>query len=194
MKIGLFGGTFDPIHIGHLIIAEWIYEELQLEKIIFIPAGDPPHKQSKYISSVKHRLEMVRLAIEDNSKFDISEFEAEKIGKSYSVETLKEFSEVYKSQATLFWIIGSDSLIDLPNWFQPDKIYELSTVVVYPRMDFEVEKASRHLREKSLIVAAPQIEISSTEIRNRVSNGPTIRYLVPSKVEEYICTNGLYKN
>jgi len=191
MKIGLFGGTFDPIHIGHLIIAEWIYEELALEKIIFIPAGDPPHKQSKKISSVKNRLDMVRHAIEDNPKFEISEFEVEKTGKSYSVETLEEFS---KLQANLFWIIGSDSLIDLPNWFLPDKIFELSTVVVYPRKDLEVEKAPKHFREKSLIVAAPQIEISSTEIRNRVSNGQTIRYLVPAKVEEYIYTNGLYKN
>jgi len=192
MKIGLFGGTFDPIHNGHLIIAEWVREELQLEKIIFIPAGDPPHKQENNITSIKHRLAMVSLAIEANERFYLSDIEAKKAGKSYTVETLRTLQNHFSSQTKLFWIIGSDSLLDLPNWFQPDEIVRLAQIVVYPRPGYSVNEAVARFKDRVLYVDSPLIDISSTLIRDRIRREKSVRYFLPESVLNYIRRENLY--
>ena len=194
MKIGLFGGTFDPIHNGHLIIAEWVREELQLEKIIFIPAGDPPHKQENNITSIKHRLAMVNLAIEKNEKFSLSDIEAKKAGKSYTVETLRTLQNKFSSQTNLFWIIGSDSLLDLPNWFQPDEIVRLAQIIVYPRTNYPVNEAAVRFKNRVLYVDSPLIDISSTLIRDRIRQEKSVRYLLPESVLNYIRRENLYRS
>lgn len=194
MKIGLFGGTFDPIHNGHLIIAEWVREELQLEKIIFIPAGDPPHKQESNITSIKHRLAMVSLAIEANDRFSLSDIEAKKAGKSYTVETLRVLQNHFSSPTKLFWIIGSDSLLDLPNWFQPDEIVRLAQIVVYPRSGYSVNEAAARFKDRVLYVDSPLIDISATTIRDRIRQEKSVRYFLPESVLKYIHRENLYRS
>lgn len=194
MNIGLFGGTFDPIHNGHLIIAELVRQELELTSVIFIPAGDPPHKQKRPVSSIKHRLAMVNLAIADNPAFEVSEIEIKKSGKSYSIETLRELQKRYDSNAKLFWIIGSDSLIDMPNWYRPEEIMKIVQVVVIPRLKFQAQDAPEKYRKNALIIESPLIQISSTNIRESVKQRKTIHYLTPASVEKYIYRVGLYQN
>lgn len=194
MKIGLFGGTFDPIHVGHLIIAEWVFEELQLDRFYFIPAGDPPHKQNQKITSSTHRLEMVRLAIQDNVKFKISEYEAKKPTKSFTIETLNEFKKTTKVNDSLCLIIGSDSFLDMPNWFKPEKIIKLAQVIVYPRIGFDWLGAPEFLKKNTRFIQSPLIQISSTEIRKRVKQGRSIRYLLPELVGNYILKRRLYRS
>ncbi len=194
MKIGLFGGTFDPIHNGHLIIAEWVRQELELNRLVFIPAGKPPHKQKMPVSSKKHRLAMVQLAVKDNPAFEVSEIETARTGKSYSIETIRELQKSYTANSKLFWIIGSDSLIDLPNWFLPKKIIKTAQVVVYPRINYKIKNADRKYRNNALILNSPIVEISSSNIRERVKQAKSIRYLTPLSVEKYIYKAGLYKN
>ncbi len=192
MKIGLFGGTFDPIHNGHLIIAEWVREELQLDKIIFIPAGDPPHKQENNITPIRHRLTMVSLAIAANERFSLSDIEVKKAGKSYTVETLRTLQNHFPPQINLFWIIGSDSLFDLPNWFQPDEIVKLAQIVVYPRPAYSVDEAAARFKDRVLYVDSPLIDISSTLIRERIRQEKSVRYLLPESVFNYIRRENLY--
>ncbi len=194
MKIGLFGGTFDPIHNGHLIIAEWVRQELELKRLIFIPAGEPPHKQKMPVSSIKHRLAMVHLAVKDNPSFEVSEIETGRVGKSYSIETIRELQNTYDSNSKLFWIIGSDSLIDLPNWYLPEEIVKTAQVVIYPRVNYLTKNADRKYLKNVMILKSPFIEISSSKIRENVKQSKSIRYLTPFSVEKYIYKAGLYKD
>jgi nicotinate-nucleotide adenylyltransferase len=192
MKIGLFGGTFDPIHFGHLIIAEWFFEDLQLDRIYFIPAGDPPHKQNQIITSSKHRLEMTRLATQNNKKFKISEYEVRKKSKSFTVETLGEFRKEAKHDDLFFLIIGSDSLLDMVNWLKPKEIIKMAQVVVYPRVGFNWLDAPDFLKEDVRFVESPVIQISSTKIRERLKQSLSVRYLLPDLVGKYILKHRLY--
>jgi len=193
MKLGFFGGTFDPVHIGHLIIAEWARTALELEKIVFMPAGDPPHKSNSQITPVRHRLAMVELAVADNLHFAVADFEAKKSGKSYTVETLRHLRQQYGDVAQLYWLIGSDSLLDLPNWYQPKEIFRLAQIVVYPRPGFPVKAANPNFRRQTLQLDAPEMNFSANQIRQRVRLGQSIRYLIPPVVAQYIDDNALYR-
>ncbi|MFQ5825036.1 MAG: nicotinate-nucleotide adenylyltransferase [bacterium] len=193
MKIGLYGGTFDPIHNAHLIIAQYIKEELQLNKVIFIPSACPPHKQVFATPGI--RLKMVNLAIADNPDFECSEIEIRKQVITYSVDTIESLKNQFNiDKQNLFLLMGSDNLIDLPNWKNPEKIIGLCTIVVFPRSHDNIERVQSQYRDKVIYLqGAPVIEISSTTIRNLIHKDRSIKYLVPPKVEELINSEKLYR-
>lgn len=196
--IGLFGGTFNPIHYGHLLICEGIREEFGLEKTVFIPAKTPPHKESKKIIRPYDRLEMVRLAIEDNPSFEVSDIEMKREGASYTVDTLNTYNKLYGSD-NLGLIVGADSLVNFETWRNYRDIFGLAYIFVASRPDTD-----NKLLENSIIKFTNQfgariykyslrvMDYSSTEIRRRVKEGLSIKYLVPPNVEEYIYNNQLF--
>jgi nicotinate-nucleotide adenylyltransferase len=188
MRIGILGGTFNPIHIGHLILAEEAHFKLKLDKLVFVPAFVPPHKSSSEVISAQDRLEMVRIAIEDNPAFDVSTFEIDSKKKSYSIDTLKEFRGVYGEDAELCFITGSDSLKDLFSWKNINDIFRISKFVVANRPGYPIKDVPK---EVDTVVITP-IEVSSEDIRKRLAGGRSIRYLVPEKVRKYILEHKLY--
>ncbi|NIR48682.1 nicotinate (nicotinamide) nucleotide adenylyltransferase [candidate division KSB1 bacterium] len=194
MKIGLYGGTFDPIHIAHLIIAQYIKEELHLSKVIFIPSGSPPHKE--VYSAKALRLKMVQASIQGNPDFDCSEIEIHGSDTNYSVETILRLKkELDISAQSLFWIIGSDNFMDFPKWKEPEKILQMCNVVVFPRESNDFEKAPPEFKhhESVHLLDAPILQISSTEIRTLIQQERSIKYLVPPPVERIIRSNNLYR-
>lgn len=194
MRVGLFGGTFDPIHQGHLILAEFCREACSLDKVIFIVAGEPPHK-GRPRTAAKHRLEMVELAIAGNEAFEASEIEISRPGPHYTYETL-ELITAARPADNLFFIIGADSLADLPGWRRPDRIFELATIVVVNRPGIDtqmIEQFQPPEGARPLIqVPIPDIGIASRALRCRLAEGKTIRYMVPRAVEMYLRQHGLY--
>lgn len=194
MRIGLFGGTFDPIHIAHLIIAESVRDQLQLDKLIFMPCAAPPHKTGNDISSAEHRLNMVRKAIRDNPVFEVSTVEIDRGGTSYTVDTLRTLSEIYQlHREQMFLIMGGDNLRDIGNWRRPDEIAKLCRIVVAERPDFRYnEEVPAYLRDL-LHIKMPLLEISASDIRQRVRRAASIKYLVIPAVEDYINAFSLYR-
>lgn len=195
-RIGIFGGTFDPIHIGHLVLAEAIGHALGLERVVFYPAGSPPHKPGKPISAARDRYRMVELAIADNGRFAISDLD---MGDrpSYTVDLLRKIS-AQAPGVTLEFIIGADSLRDFPTWHDPEGILCLSRLAVGGRPGVEVDVARLAARVPTLpgrldLVDTPRLDISATEIRQRVAAGRTIRYLTTDAVWDYIRSRKLYR-
>lgn len=189
-NIGIFGGTFDPIHNGHLITAQSVKEIRNLEKIIFIPAFISPHKQDADPSRAKHRLNMLELAIEDIPFFECSDFEIKQHTISYTIDTLREFKKYYDK---IDLIIGYDNIFQFHTWKEPDEILKLANVVVLKRKSSHPLDFVDKYVEAANFVQTRGIEISATDIRNRVHNGLPIYYLVPEKVLDYIFKNNLYK-
>ena len=193
-KIAIYGGSFNPIHIGHLLLAEWTREQLKLDKIVFIPSLIPPHKLNNKITEAHHRFKMVELAIQQNAHFSVSNFEIEKNQISFSINTILYFREHFQiSEKQLYFLIGCDSLIDFPKWRDPDTILNSCTVVVYRRPLYNIADAKAEYQKKVLLVDNPLIDLSSSFIRNRIQQGKSIRYMVPFGVERYINRNLLYK-
>lgn len=190
MAIGIYGGTFDPIHHGHLITAQAVLEKRNLEKIVFIPAYISPLKTEMKNSSSEHRIKMVELAIEENKYFTVSKLELDRKNVSYTIDTLLELKISYTD---IELIIGYDNLLVFHKWYKPEKILELCKLIVLHREVDKIPEKKNQFYDKAVILDTPTIEISSTEIRNRVSNNLQIDYLVPLKVKEYIYKNGLYK-
>lgn len=195
MRLGLFGGTFDPIHLGHLILAEQCREACGLDRVWFVVAGAPPHKPGER-TTVAHRLEMARIAVAGHPAFDVSEIEANGPGPHYSVKTL-EAVRADRPNDDLFFLIGADSLADLPHWREPDRIAQLATIVVVnrPGIDPAVETRPPDFGPgtKPLIwVNIPPIGIASNDLRRNLAAGRSIRYQVPRGVEAYIEAQGLY--
>lgn len=189
-NIGIFGGTFDPIHNGHLITAQSVKEIRNLEKIIFIPAFISPHKQDADPSRAKHRLNMLELALEDIPFFECSDFEIKQHTISYTIDTLREFKKYYDK---IDLIIGYDNIFQFHTWKEPDEILKLANVVVLKRKSSHPLDFVDKYVEAANFVQTRGIEISATDIRNRVHNGLPIYYLVPEKVLDYIFKNNLYK-
>ncbi|MBN2453374.1 MAG: nicotinate-nucleotide adenylyltransferase [Candidatus Omnitrophica bacterium] len=189
MKIGLLGGTFNPIHMGHLILAEEALSKLRLDKVIFIPTYLPPHKAVESTIKPHDRLKMVELAIADNSSFEVSDFEIGSKKTSYSIDTLKAFRDKYGSDTQLYFITGSDLLKDLFSWKSVNDIFKISKFIVANRPGYPVTEVPR---EVETVVITP-IEVSSDDIRRRLKAGRSIRYLVPEKVRCYIMEKNLYK-
>lgn len=195
-RIGIFGGTFDPIHTGHLIMAENVKEQVHLDTVLFVPSGNPPLKDNSSVSPAEIRAEMVRLAISSNSSFGISEVEmnAPAGEKTYTVNTLLKLREEYSSEQVKFYlIIGMDQLIDLHKWKDPGKLFMLSEVVVINRPGYLIQQVENDYGRQCIYVPVPNIDISSTDIRFRIQEKRSIRYLVPDAVEEFIKENQLYK-
>jgi len=199
--IGIMGGTFDPIHLGHLIAAEHVLDALKLDKILFIPTGDPPHKKDRSITSPSHRMEMVRLAVLSNPKFMFSSIEVDRGGNTYTIDTLIQLKKIYGDNAEYFFIVGTDSLCQLSSWKMPDELFKLCNIVAVNRGCYEnieffhcKEQLEKVYRAQIHVVEIPAIEISSTQIRNYVSQNHSIKYLVNEEVEEYIYKNQLYRD
>ncbi len=192
--LGIMGGTFNPIHTAHLVIAQSALEQYNLAKVMFLPNAIPPHKRCDYMASRKLRLEMVRSAVSSNKRFFVSDYEINVGGFSYTAETMKHFKRMYDDD--IYFIIGGDSLRDFGTWYKPDEISRLCTLLVYPRGDVDVKKAAAELGDrfgtKIGFISSPRLDISSTGIRESVRAGRSIKYLVPDGVEKIIMDNGLY--
>jgi len=196
-QIGIFGGTFDPPHLGHLILASEAYSQLGLNRLLWILTPDPPHKQDQVISSVEHRLAMVKLAIADNPAFELSRVELDRPGPHYTLDTVEEIAE-QNPEADITPIIGEDSLRDLPKWHHPKELlYACHWVGVMRRPGEEpnldaLEQELPGISSKVHYVDAPLLEIASREIRTRIVEGRPYRYYVPVNVYEYIEQHQLY--
>ncbi len=196
MRLGLFGGTFDPIHLGHLILAESCREACGLDRVWFVVAGAPPHKPGGR-TAVAHRLEMARIAVAGHPAFEVSELEASRPGPHYSVETLEAVRRE-RPDDELFFLVGADSLADLPFWREPARIARLANVVgvnrpgIDPAVTSELPDLGPGTRPLRL-VTIPPIGIASHDLRHRLAEGRSIRYQVPRGVEAYIRTQGLYR-
>lgn len=192
-RYGIFGGTFDPIHLGHLIAAQTTQETLNLHRILFLPSAHPPHKDSPSVSSYDIRRRMVEMAIQDNPLFEVSDVEARRPDPSYTVRTLQDLRREFPQNSyDLFLLIGADNLVEFRNWKDPDTIVAEITVVVFARPGYDISQAPTVFREKAQWVQMPLIDISATDIRQRVASNRSIRYMVPSAVEEFIIQQGLY--
>jgi nicotinate-nucleotide adenylyltransferase len=192
MKLGIYGGTFNPPHIGHLITAESVREQFKLDKVIFVPSFSPPHKFDLQIALPNQRFEMLDLAIKSNRSFSATDLEIKREGKSYTIDTINSLLQSYQN-SKLYLIIGMDNLIDFPNWKSPLEIVNKVELVVMNRPRYDLEARNEYTRYAN-IIRVPNIDISSTDIRRRVKMGRSIKYLVPNEVEQYIFKKGLYKS
>ena len=198
-KVGIMGGTFDPIHYGHLVIANEVLFKFNLQKIIFVPTGNPPHKRSAALADSYNRYMMTQFATMTNQDFDVSNIEVEKETISYTVDTIKVLKKHYKN-TKLYFITGTDAVLDLPNWKEPEEILKLCTFISVNRpgyvtdtLDDKLDKLMEKYKGEILSIRAPQLKISSTDIRNRIKEGRPTKYLLPENVEQYILKKGLYK-
>lgn len=197
-KVGILGGTFNPIHNGHLLIAWNAYYQCGLDEVWLMPSGNPPHKDNSEILSGTLRKQMVELAVADNDVLMCSEFELNRKGYVYTAETLELLRSEY-SDTEWYFIIGEDSLDSFSKWYCPDKIVKSARIIVAVRgKNTGIEKKIRDFNEKylceAILINTPYVDISSSDIRERISNCNTIRYMVPENVREYISTNNLYKS
>ena len=198
MRLGIFGGTFDPIHFGHLLVAEEARVALCLDQVLFTPAGDPPHKQEHAILPVKHRLAMVRLAIADNPAFMISRVDIDRPGPHYTVDTIRLLREEWGIDADeTFFIMGADSLVHLMTWHEPAQLIKRCRLAVVARPGYsadlsELEAALPGISRRLDWVEMPVLGISSSDLQRRVREGRSIRYQVPAAVANYVTKHELY--
>jgi nicotinate-nucleotide adenylyltransferase len=192
MDIGLFGGSFNPPHVAHLIVAEIARDQFEFEEVWWIPNATPPHKSHDELATVEHRLAMTRRAVADNPHFRVCDIEVERAGVSYTVETLRALQEE-RPDTEFGLIIGSDSLDHFAEWHRPDEIAERASLVVYKRPGVIEQAAEPRFANQVHFVSAPVMEVSGTEIRSRCRDGRSIRYLVPEPVRTYIDGHGLYQ-
>jgi len=212
-SIGLMGGTFNPIHLGHLRAAEDIAEQLGLRRLVFIPAGTPPHKPATPVAPFEHRLNMVRLAVEDHAGFEVSDVEGHRQGLSYTVETLRHFRDRFGPELNLYFITGLDAFLEVSHWRDYPRLFDLASFVVVNRDGRDPSILGQLLRSAVspefawdperkafirpdgppvLVRNVLRLDISSTDIRRRLAEGRSVRYLVPEAVRLYIRNNGLY--
>jgi nicotinate-nucleotide adenylyltransferase len=200
MRLGVFGGTFDPVHLGHLILAEQCREQGGLERVLFIPAARPPHKHTQPLTSFTQRVEMLQLAVAGQPAFRIEELEKDRPGPSYTVDTLEELRR--RQPDAEFWLVlGADTLQDLPQWYEPARIAKLAGFLVAGRPGARIASAPELEQTLGLlagtlrlqVVDMPLLEISGRDVRRRVGVGRSIRYMVPRAVEAYIADKGLYR-
>jgi nicotinate-nucleotide adenylyltransferase len=196
VRIGILGGTFNPPHLGHLVCAQEAYRELELDRVMLIPARIPPHKPVEHEPGPEHRLRLCQLATEDDDRFTVSELELERDGPSYTVDTLVQLSSQAPNNE-LFLIVGGDIAAGLTKWHRPERVLELATLAIAKRRGTtrdSVEQSLAGLRggDRARFFRMPRIGVSSTMIRRRVAAGQPIRYLVPDRVVEYIERHQLY--
>lgn len=198
MKIGVLGGTFDPVHIGHLEIAGEARRTLNLQEVVLVPAGQPPFKPNRLITPSEQRLKMLYLAVANTPELKVSTIEIERPGPSYTADTLAELKGRYGVDDELFFILGWDSLEQLPEWYQPSRIIELCRLVAVPRPERsrpsleELEARVPGISKRVVFLEKPEIDISSSQIRELAARGKTIEHLVPGPVAQYIREHKLY--
>lgn len=195
MNLGLMGGTFDPIHIGHLAVAEEARQVLGLDTILFVPAGHPPHKRAEAVTPTEHRVAMVELAIADNPAFELSLIEVDRPGPSYTVDTVETLAA---DGDRLTIILSAETFAELPTWHEPERLFEAARVAVAPRWGYPapdpgwLAAAFPGREDRVSYLEGPRLGVSSTALRARVAAGRSIRYLVPAPVAAYIAANDLY--
>ncbi|NUN08509.1 MAG: nicotinate (nicotinamide) nucleotide adenylyltransferase [Ignavibacteriaceae bacterium] len=190
MRIGLFGGSFNPVHVGHIKTAEYALHERSLDKIIFIPAFISPLKTSHSFIAPRHRLNMIRLALQGKAQFDLSDIEIRREGISYTIDTIDYFRKEYRY---IDLIIGMDNLIVFDQWYKPDDLITKVNLIILSRGDESGFKKNKYF-EKAIFLNSPKIKISSSEIRRKIKQSESIKGLVPEEVEKYIINNKLYKD
>ncbi|MEQ9411879.1 MAG: nicotinate-nucleotide adenylyltransferase [Fuerstiella sp.] len=198
MKIGVFGGTFDPVHFGHLLLAETCRQKLELTEVRFVPAGSPPHKADVKITDGHVRADMLQLAVSGYSEYTVDRRELRRRGPSFTVDTLTELTSEF-SEAEFFFLMGADSLRDVPGWRSPDRITQLATVVAVNRPGLPMptpaqvgEWVGSDLASRIQLVSMPGTDLSATELRRRVREGQGLRFMTPKAVEAYIDQHGIY--
>jgi nicotinate-nucleotide adenylyltransferase len=199
-RIGIMGGTFDPIHFGHLVAAEAARDSFELERVFFVPSGNPPHKKDYLVTDAEHRYLMTNLAVAANPFFEVSSVEIERKGYSYSIDTVTEFYNKYKDHAELYFITGADAVLEILTWKNVERVTELCSLIAATRPGTHLEELHSFIRtlpikigQKIHIMEVPALAISSTDIRRRVASNRTIKYLLPDAVEQYIVKKGLYQ-
>jgi len=199
-RIGIMGGTFDPIHMGHLVTAEQAREQFQLESVIFVPAGKPTHKKEKEVTDPEHRYLMTFLAVINNPYFSISRVEIDSVEPSYTINTVRFFLETYQQKVKIYFITGADAVLDIPTWKDYQELLEKCTFIAASRSGYSLEKLKDKVQpyypdifEKVHLMEIPAMAISSTFIRERVKEGKTVKYLTPEAVEQYIYKSKLYR-
>ena len=199
MRLGLLGGTFDPIHRGHLVTAQSVRQQLDMDEVWFLPTGLPWMKRGAPLSAARHRQAMVELAVGGYEGFAVSTIELERPGETYTVDTLEHLRAQRDAEDELFFIMGADTLEGFHRWKEPGRILELATVVVASRPGYgetgpqELERALPGARERIVMVRTPLVEVSGSELRQRVAQGLSIRGLLPDSVAEYVEAHGLYR-
>ncbi len=198
-KLAVIGGTFDPVHYGHLIAAEHARVELGIDKVIFIPTGRPPHKANETVTDWEHRCKMLQLALEDNPAFKLSALEGPQRGISYTIDTIRRLRSI-NPDSTIYFMMGNDALLTIDTWKDYRQLIELCYFVVVTRPNYTIERSHPVLAalpddwwQQMKQVEIPGMDISSTDIRRRVAGGKTIKYLLPNAVEKYILQNNLYR-
>lgn len=191
MRIGIIGGTFNPIHYGHLFAAEEIYYRFKLDKVIFVPSHQPPHKEGR-VAPARHRFRMTKLAVRSNPHFEISGIEIDRPGKSYTIDTIKSFKGIYGEKTQIYFITGADVILDIGTWKDFRQLLKLCQFVALTRPGYNLEKLKKNLLSEIILVEIPALAISGTDIRKRLREGQPIKYLVPESVENYIYEHGLY--
>lgn len=198
-KLGIMGGTFDPIHIGHLVTAEAVRIEYGLDKVLFVPAGHPPHKSDALITPMLHRYNMTVMATCSNPFFNVSSIEMERSGPSYTIDTVKELIKQHGEQTEFYFITGTDTIHELPTWHNITELLQLCRFVgaTRPGCNSMVDTIIEHFgiigSQRIHHLATPELEISSTDIRERIREGRSIKYIVPENVEQYIFKENLYQ-
>lgn len=198
-KIGILGGSFNPIHNGHLALAKTVCDELKLDQLIFIPAGFPPHKIHEFLAPAEHRYAMVKLAVTCDRRFSVSRIELDAEETTYTVKTMKTFKELFHENDELFFVLGADSLVDLVNWWSFRELMSLCTFVAAARpgvprdaMNAEMARLKELYGARVVAVDMPLMDISASEIRRRVAQGEAFSAYIPEAVASYIIRNGLY--
>ena len=190
-RIGIFGGTFNPIHIGHLAIAEVAQEKCGLDEVVFVPSYQPPHKTISYLAPAKDRYRMVRLAVEGHSDFSVSDCEIKRKGRSFTIDTVRDFRKRLPKSTQLFFIIGGDSFPDLSLWKEIDALSRLVTFIVVNRPGYRLPKGRRGIKYTAVVM--PGIDLSSSHLRQRITERKSVKYFVPDKVLQYIKRQKLYQ-
>lgn len=193
-KIGIMGGTFDPIHVGHLMIAEAVWDEYDLEKVIFIPSANPPHKHD-VMTSAKHRFNMTLLATCSNPHFEVSTIEMDRVGPSYTIDTIKALKKMYGDDTDFYFIIGADCIHELPTWHKIDELLKICKFIATkrPSYEFDLSIIEKEFSDYNIqLLETPELEISSTDIRQRIKKGYSIQYITTEQVQQYIRKEELY--
>lgn len=194
-RLGIMGGTFDPIHFGHLVTAEAARHRFELDQVIFVPSGRPPHKQERRVSSADERLMMTLLATVANPNFVVSDWEVKREQLSYTYDTVRAFHQLYSDEAELFFITGADAVLEIMQWRKIDELAGLCSFIAATRPGYQLEgfDLPPKLADKLYFMEVPALAISSSDIRRRVQCGEPIKYLLPETVEMYIIKHGLYR-
>lgn len=194
-KLGIMGGTFNPIHQGHLVAAEFIRDKFELDEVLFVASGKPPHKDRNGIASPEHRWMMTVLATDSNEHFSVSSLEIERVGESYTRDTIVQLKQIYPKNTECYFITGADAIAEISTWHKTEDLPQITKFIAVSRPGYklDVRNIDSRFQKCTYLIEIPALSISSTEIRRRIKERKTIKYLLPERVEKYIYKNNLYR-